>query len=110
MDHALAMRVIQGVSDLLVLPAGATRRGVRYAERSLEIRRELDDIWGQGQSLNFTGVVVGDYEGASPNLRGFYLQDAGYPIFVDWLVQTSSVTREAYRNVRKLGIGASAAA
>ena len=23
------------------------------------------------------GVVVGDYEGASPNLRGFYLQDAG---------------------------------
>ncbi|MFN2562688.1 MAG: AAA family ATPase [Jatrophihabitans sp.] len=33
------------------------RRGVRYAERSLEIRRELDDIWGQGQSLNFTGVA-----------------------------------------------------
>ncbi|MDT4940151.1 MAG: hypothetical protein QOJ34_240, partial [Pseudonocardiales bacterium] len=33
------------------------RRGVRYAQRSLEVRRELGDVWGQGQSLNFAGVV-----------------------------------------------------
>jgi PAS domain S-box-containing protein len=32
-------------------------RGVRYAQRSLDVRRELGDVWGQGQSLNFTGVV-----------------------------------------------------
>jgi len=30
-----------------------------------------------GQTTTVRGVVVGDYEGASPNLRGFYLQDAG---------------------------------
>ncbi len=34
------------------------RRGVRYAQRSLEIRRELGDVWGQGQSLNFSGVAL----------------------------------------------------
>lgn len=28
-------------------------------------------------SVTIQGVVVGDYEGASPNLRGFFLQDAG---------------------------------
>ncbi|MDT4926593.1 MAG: hypothetical protein QOG01_4306 [Pseudonocardiales bacterium] len=33
------------------------RRGIRYAQRSLDIRRTLGDVWGQGQSLNFTGVV-----------------------------------------------------
>ena len=33
------------------------RRGIRYAQRSLEIRRGLRDVWGQGQSLGFTGVV-----------------------------------------------------
>ncbi|HTJ75802.1 MAG TPA: response regulator [Acidimicrobiales bacterium] len=32
-------------------------RGQAYAERSLEIRTELGDVWGQGQSLNFIGVV-----------------------------------------------------
>ncbi len=30
-----------------------------------------------GQTTTVRGVVVGDYEGASPGLRGFYLQDAG---------------------------------
>lgn len=30
-----------------------------------------------GQTVTVQGVVVGDYEGASPALRGFYLQDAG---------------------------------
>jgi diguanylate cyclase (GGDEF)-like protein/PAS domain S-box-containing protein len=33
-------------------------RGLRYAERALAIRRELGDVWGQGQSLNFYGVVL----------------------------------------------------
>ena len=32
-------------------------RGIRYAQRSLAVRRELHDVWGEGQSLNFNGVV-----------------------------------------------------
>ena len=33
-------------------------RGLTYARRSYEIRRDLGDVWGQGQSLNFNGVVL----------------------------------------------------
>ena len=33
-------------------------RGIRYAERSLAIRRQQGDLWGQGQSLHFYGVVL----------------------------------------------------
>ncbi|HEX3623329.1 MAG TPA: response regulator [Acidimicrobiales bacterium] len=32
-------------------------RGQAYAERSLQIRTDLGDVWGQGQSLHFIGVV-----------------------------------------------------
>ena len=32
-------------------------RGLTYARRSLEISRELNDLWGQGQALSFCGVV-----------------------------------------------------
>ncbi|MCU1594198.1 MAG: Sensory box histidine kinase [Frankiales bacterium] len=34
------------------------RRALRYAQRSLEIRRDLGDVWGQGQSLGFAGVTL----------------------------------------------------
>jgi two-component system sensor kinase len=34
------------------------RRGINYVERSLQIRTDLNDLWGQGQSLNFYGVVL----------------------------------------------------
>jgi len=40
-------------------------RGIAYAERSLDIRRELGDAWGEGQSLHFYGLVLyaaGRYE------------------------------------------------
>jgi signal transduction histidine kinase/tetratricopeptide (TPR) repeat protein len=33
-------------------------RGVRYAKKSLEIRRKLGDLWGQAQSLHFSGIVL----------------------------------------------------
>jgi diguanylate cyclase (GGDEF)-like protein/PAS domain S-box-containing protein len=33
-------------------------RGIAYARRSLAIRTELGDLWGQGQSLHFYGVVL----------------------------------------------------
>ena len=33
-------------------------RGLAYAERSLAIRRESGDVWGQGQSLSFVATVL----------------------------------------------------
>ncbi|HZI39619.1 MAG TPA: GAF domain-containing protein, partial [Acidimicrobiia bacterium] len=33
-------------------------RGLRYGQRSLAIRRELGDVWGQGQSLGFCATVL----------------------------------------------------
>lgn len=33
-------------------------RGIDYAERSMVIRRALEDVWGQGQSLHFLGIVL----------------------------------------------------
>ena len=47
-------------------------RGRRYAARSLEVRRALGDVWGQGQSQGFTGVVAyaaSDYAGAADACR-----------------------------------------
>jgi signal transduction histidine kinase/CheY-like chemotaxis protein/tetratricopeptide (TPR) repeat protein len=35
-----------------------TRRGIAYVEKSLDIRRARGDLWGQGQSLHFYGVVL----------------------------------------------------
>jgi PAS domain S-box-containing protein len=32
-------------------------RGLRYARRSLQIRRDLGEAWGQGQSLSFLSVI-----------------------------------------------------
>jgi signal transduction histidine kinase/CheY-like chemotaxis protein len=46
-DHAVAMTLL-----------GLYSRGIRYAQRSLEIRRTLGNSWGQGQSLSFYGVVL----------------------------------------------------
>ncbi|MHB1444334.1 MAG: ATP-binding protein [Acidimicrobiales bacterium] len=34
------------------------QRGRTYAERSLAMRTDLGDLWGQGQSLGFKGVVL----------------------------------------------------
>jgi two-component system sensor kinase len=34
------------------------RRGMAFAEKSLVIRRQLGDVWGQGQSLHFYGLVL----------------------------------------------------
>jgi tetratricopeptide (TPR) repeat protein len=34
------------------------KRGIKYALRSLAIRKSLGDVWGQGQSLHFYGVVL----------------------------------------------------
>jgi two-component system sensor kinase len=46
-EHAVAMTLI-----------GWYDRGYRYAFRSHDIRRSLGDLWGQGQSLGFAGVLL----------------------------------------------------
>jgi tetratricopeptide (TPR) repeat protein len=46
-EHAPVMTVLPWFS-----------RGLDYADRGLAIRRELADVWGQGQSLHFRGVVL----------------------------------------------------
>jgi two-component system sensor kinase len=34
------------------------RRGIAFAERSLAIRKSFGDLWGQGQSLHFYGIIL----------------------------------------------------
>jgi two-component system sensor kinase len=46
-DHAPGMSLL-----------GCFQRGIAYAEKSLAIRKALGDLWGQGQSLHFYGVVL----------------------------------------------------
>ncbi|MGO9111479.1 MAG: response regulator [Thermoguttaceae bacterium] len=46
-EHAPAMSVF-----------GYYKRGIVYAEKSLELRRSFNDLWGQGQSLNFYGMLL----------------------------------------------------
>jgi signal transduction histidine kinase/DNA-binding response OmpR family regulator len=46
-EHAPAMSVI-----------GYYSRGVVYAEKSLALRRSFNDLWGEGQSLHFYGILL----------------------------------------------------
>ena len=46
-DHGPAMTLV-----------GAFARGVAYCERSIELRKKLNDPWGHGQSLVFFGVTL----------------------------------------------------
>ncbi|MHC4399259.1 MAG: response regulator [Planctomycetota bacterium] len=34
------------------------RRAIAYARKSLEIRKSFEDLWGQGQSLHYYGIVL----------------------------------------------------
>lgn len=45
-EHAPAMTLL-----------GWYRRGIDYAMRSLDIRKSLHDVWGQGQSRNFISIL-----------------------------------------------------
>ena len=51
---------------------GALDRGVRYTEKSLQMRKDLGDLWGQGKSLVFVGVtlyVASRFEECVPKCR-----------------------------------------
>lgn len=46
-EHAPAMSLIPWHS-----------RGIQYAQKSLKIRQDLHDVWGQGQSRNFYSILL----------------------------------------------------
>ena len=46
-SHAMALTLL-----------GWYSRGLAYAKKSLDIRRSLGDLWGEGQSLSFSGCVL----------------------------------------------------
>lgn len=54
-EHAPAMGVISGVSRGLI---SGFQRGITYARKSLEIRKAFGDLWGQGQSQHYSGVLL----------------------------------------------------
>jgi two-component system sensor kinase len=60
--HPPSRELAQSCSEHAISVTGLPRflfgRGVRYAERGLAIRRALGDVWGQGQSLNFYGILL----------------------------------------------------
>ena len=53
---ALAQAYSEHAPVMTMLPWYA--RGMAYAERSLAIRTDLGDLWGQGQSLGFSSTVL----------------------------------------------------
>ncbi len=54
-SHAVAMGVISGFSRGLI---SGLKRGMLYARKSLEIRKSFGDLWGQGQSLHYSGILL----------------------------------------------------
>ncbi len=53
--HAPAMGVISGFSHGLI---SGFHRGMKYAKKSLDIRKSFADLWGQGQSLHYSGILL----------------------------------------------------
>lgn len=53
--HAPAMGVISGFSHGLI---SGFHRGMKYAKKSLDIRKSFADMWGQGQSLHYSGILL----------------------------------------------------
>ncbi len=53
--HAPAMGVVSGMTWGLI---SGVARGIAYAERSFRIRESLGDLWGQGQSLHYHGILL----------------------------------------------------
>ncbi|WP_392543800.1 ExeM/NucH family extracellular endonuclease [Oryzobacter telluris] len=66
-DHTSAFTVAPAPVDQCALPATAIG--------AVQGSGEATPVAGQQRTVR--GVVIGDHEGPSPNLRGFYLQDSG---------------------------------
>ena len=53
--HGPAMGVISGFSRGYV---SGLSRGLKYVQKSLEIQKSLADVWGQGRSLHYYGILL----------------------------------------------------
>ena len=54
-SHAPAMSVISGFTKGII---SGFKRGMTYARKSLNIRKEFRDLWGQGQSHHYSGILL----------------------------------------------------
>ncbi|HET9257635.1 MAG TPA: ExeM/NucH family extracellular endonuclease, partial [Pseudonocardiaceae bacterium] len=61
----------------MTLPVGAPPACSASAVSIGSVQGTTDVSPVAGQTVTVRGTVIGDYEGASPALRGFYLQDSG---------------------------------
>jgi predicted extracellular nuclease len=72
-DLPLALRKATSATVTIGAPPACTGAVVSVGS----VQGTTDVSPRNGQTVSVRGTVVGDYEGASPALRGFYLQDAG---------------------------------
>ncbi len=90
LSRALGSR-FSGNGDLLAFLLGATREPGR-AHRTIE---------GSRGPVITTAIRVADAaDGDGTTGRGYYVEDAGYPLFADWLVETSQTPLAARRFAR----------
>jgi cholesterol oxidase len=91
-SHQLG-RWFSGNGDLLTLVLNA-----RQVQDGQPGERILDPSYGP--VITSTLRSPDALDGAPDGARGFYLQDAGFPVFLDWLVQTSRVGFEFKELIR----------
>jgi cholesterol oxidase len=79
-----------GSGDLLtfLLPHGRTARTETFAASHGPVTTA---------AIRVPDTLDADGTGAAGTGRGFYLSDGGYPGFVDWLVESSDLTGNAFR-------------
>jgi cholesterol oxidase len=87
-SRALGTR-FSGNGDLLTFLFGATRNG------------DSRPVQASHGPVITSAIRVGDkVDGGGATGRGHYIEDAGYPLFVDWLVEASQVPGAARRAAR----------
>jgi cholesterol oxidase len=79
-SDALGSR-FSGNGDLLTVMMGA--KGLDGAHRSLQ--------GSYGPVITSAVRVPDESDGGAPGSRGHYIQDAGYPVFADWLVEATQL-------------------
>jgi cholesterol oxidase len=91
LSRALGTR-FSGNGDLLGFLLDATDQAARGGRRSIE---------GSRGPVITSAIRVGDAaDGDGSTGRGYYVEDAGYPVFADWLVETSQLPGQLRRAAR----------
>jgi cholesterol oxidase len=94
LSGALGSR-FSGNGDLLTFLLPKRQRAGQHGGRTPSAATDFDASHGP---VITTALRVGDtVDGHGHEGRGFYIEDAGYPGFVDWLVESTDVTGNAFR-------------